>query len=318
MNNVALVIIYNHNYEKNIERIEKIYVDRFDNIYHLMPFFRGKKNNVIPIYENSYYFQGFVTQFYNQINYKKFDHYFFLADDLLLNPKINQNNYQDFFAINNYKSFIPSFIDLSQKTYWTHIKKALNWNINKPGLEIQGFLPDFEIAKKLLSQNEINYLPINWRQLSYGKISIFESKNLIRITKRTIGYLVFKAKFIINIIYLLITRKINKLYLKYPMVGSYSDIFIVDSKSISKFSEYCGLFACTELFVEIAIPTSLVLSKAEISQELDTELCGGAIWDSDEINLILKQANYNLSSLMTNFPEDKLYLHPIKLSLLKE
>ena len=48
MNRVALIIIYNHQYNKNIDILERIYNGRFSNIYHLVPFYNGEKQNVIP------------------------------------------------------------------------------------------------------------------------------------------------------------------------------------------------------------------------------------------------------------------------------
>lgn len=40
---VALIVIYNHKFGKNIEKIERIYSKQFNNIYHLMPFCTGSK-----------------------------------------------------------------------------------------------------------------------------------------------------------------------------------------------------------------------------------------------------------------------------------
>ena len=58
---VALIIIYNHQYNKNIDVLERIYKDRFHDIYHLVPFYRGDRKNVIPVYESSHYFQGYIS-----------------------------------------------------------------------------------------------------------------------------------------------------------------------------------------------------------------------------------------------------------------
>ena len=62
MTKVALIIIYNHQYIKNIEITERIYNGKFSNIYHLVPFYHGVRSNVIPVYDNSHYFQGYVAQ----------------------------------------------------------------------------------------------------------------------------------------------------------------------------------------------------------------------------------------------------------------
>lgn len=77
MSEVALIVIYNHQYNKNIDSVEKIYKGRFSNIYHLMPFYEGDKANVIPVCENSFYFQGYISQGYNTFFKEKYAHYFF-------------------------------------------------------------------------------------------------------------------------------------------------------------------------------------------------------------------------------------------------
>jgi len=89
MNKVALIIIYNHQYNKNIDILERIYNGRFSNIYHLVPFYNGEKQNVIPVYDSSYYFQGYVAQGFKSYFKEEFTHYFFVADDLILNTKKN-------------------------------------------------------------------------------------------------------------------------------------------------------------------------------------------------------------------------------------
>ena len=113
MNKVALVIIYNHKYNKNIEILERIYKDRFSNIYHLVPFYNGDNPNVIPVYENSWYFQGYISQGFKSYFKEEYTHYFFVADDLILNPKINENNYAEHLKLNSNTCFIPYLFNLN-------------------------------------------------------------------------------------------------------------------------------------------------------------------------------------------------------------
>ena len=110
------------------------------------------------------------------------------------------------------------------------------------------------------------------------------------------------------------------------MIGGYSDIFLISSNTIKEFCHYCGVFAATKLFVEIALPTSIVLTAQEIITEKDIDFAGKALWpdgwvrmggnferaynDFDEI----EKFNYNLKDLLTNFPKNYLYIHPVKLS----
>ena len=96
-------------------------------------------------------------------------------------------------------------------------------------------------------------------------------------------------------------------------MGSYSDIFVISSNTIKQFSHYCGVFASTRLFVEVAVPTSLVLSADEIVTENDLKLQGEALWTKEQYEILDKYEG-NLESLLNDFPEKLLYLHPIKLS----
>ena len=92
MDKIALLIIYNHRYDKNIEPLEQIYAGRFSYIYHIVPFYDGQKENVIPVYESSFYFEGYIAQCFQHLKDKGFTHYFFVADDLMLNPLITEQN----------------------------------------------------------------------------------------------------------------------------------------------------------------------------------------------------------------------------------
>ena len=112
MSKVALVVIYNHQYNKNIAVIEKLYENRFSEMYHLVPFYEGNNPNVIPVYVNSFYFQGYISQGLSSFFNKKYEHYFFIGDDLILNPLINENNYKQHMKLDSSTSFIPNLSSL--------------------------------------------------------------------------------------------------------------------------------------------------------------------------------------------------------------
>lgn len=101
--------------------------------------------------------------------------------------------------------------------------------------------------------------------------------------------------------------------LSYPIVGSYSDVFVVSSESIKLFCHYCGVFAATKLFVEVALPTSLVLSAKEIVTENNLKFQGKALWTKEQYKELDKYDS-SLKKLLGEFPSNYLYLHPIKLS----
>jgi hypothetical protein len=301
--NVALIVIYNHRYDKNIKLIERLYKNRFSNIYHLVPFYTGDQKNVIPVYENSKYFQGYVAQGLNHFYNERFTHYFFVADDMILHPDMNENNYSEYFNLDEKKSFIPDFFSIYKSGwFWPHTKDAIFFRTSKEGLEVEKELPDaVEAEKRLLKTGAISCPlcqeePLKWKHL-YPKLNrnMFYKKNRDPFL-HWINDSIHKKRYTLN----------------YPLVGSYSDIFIVPTQTIKTFGHYCGVFAALELFVEIALPTSLALSSEEIVTEKDLPVKGKPLWKPEIYEYLLPYQN-NLELLMKNFPE-VLYIHPVKFS----
>lgn len=301
MSEVVLIIIYNHQFIKNIEVLEQIYKDRFSNIFHLVPFYTGEKKNVIPVYECSFYFQGYVSQGLKSYFKEEYKHYFFVADDLILNPIINERTYGQYLKLNANTCFIPQIIPLHEvKNLWPRVRDAFQWNINFPGVEVKNQLPDYTTALQLFAKFGLEINPLNYIQIYKGQ----EFPRWFNI-KKIFHYFLWKRRQFKN--------RNKEFHLSYPFVGSYSDIFVISSKTIKQFSHYCGVFAATRLFVEVAAPTSLVLSAEEIVTENDLKLQGQALWTKEQYKILDKYEG-NLESLLNDFPEKLLYLHPIKLS----
>jgi hypothetical protein len=302
---VALIIIYNHQYNKNIDTIEKIYKNRFSDIYHLVPFYNGEKENVISVYENSYYFQGYVSQGLHGYFKEKYSHYFFIADDLILNPKINEDNYLNIFNLGTNTSFISELITLHKReTYWLRVGEAYRWNIKSDGVEVSNMLPDYKEAIDKFSKFELTIKPLGFTQIyrtPHSWLRFLYNRHFLERFRFFCKYLFFD-------------KLLKKSYsLSYPLVGSYSDIFIISGRSIKEFCHYCGIFAATRLHVEVALPTSVILSSDEIITEKDLELQGKALWTNDDYQELQKYEN-TLTKLMSDFPSKYIYLHPIKLS----
>ena len=299
---VALIIIYNHRYDRNVEIVEGIYRPRFSHIFHLMPFYDGDKENVIPVYDNSIYFQGYVAQGFRHFFHKDYAHYFFIADDMILNPVINEKNYTEWFALEEDTCFITSLNDVPASKYWSHYRSAVHFNpfynkaFNTRGVEISGILPAKEEALKKMEAWGIKNTPVLFKNV-YG--NFFEKwKYKMKLLMEDI--------FVQHVFY---PKKVN-----YPVTYSYADLFIISQSSIARFSQYCGIFSATHLFVELAIPTAIALSAEKISVEKSIRLQGKALWTSDDLQIISDTYRKDLSLLLKDFPATYIYLHPIKLS----
>ncbi len=278
VNQVALIIIYNHRYDTNIDILEKLYKNRFTDIFHLMPFYDGDKPNVISVYENSYYFQGYIAQGLRSYFNENYEYYFFIADDLILNPIINEKNYKEIFKLDTETSFIPH-LDYPNNGFWYWNKSVIEYRMEVDGIEFKGLLPDYYEALK-----KMEYFNIKNEYVDAENIYLDERKN-----------------------------SGEKYKLHYPVARGYSDITIVSKYSIKKFCHFCGIFAASHLFVECALPTSLILTCKKIICERDLLLQGRALWTKDDYE-ILEKYQQNLKKLLNDFPQNYLYLHPIKLS----
>lgn len=304
MSTLALVIIYNHQYNKNIEILEDIYGNRFSNIYHLVPFYNGEKDNVIPVYDSSFYFQGYVAQGFKSFFRETFDHYLFIADDLLLNPIISEDNYTEYLHLKQETCFIPGFINLHDtKEWWQRVGEAFRYSISVPGVEAKGQLPDYDIALQAFTKFGLEIGPLSFGQIWKTPVSIRDWGRIF-IRNKDFNY-IFRR--------IADTFRKEEYSLSYPLVGSYSDIFVVSSDAIKQFCHYCGVFSATKLFAEIALPTSLVLSAKDIVTEEGLKVRGKSMWTKEDY-LVLEKYENRLRQLLEDFPEDYLYLHPIKLS----
>ncbi len=324
---VCLVVIYNHRYIANVEKLENLYRGRFSHIYHLMPFYQGGRENVIPVYESSGYFQGHIAQGYSQYFAEKHRHYLFIADDLVLNPMINEGNYAEYFGLGGgrVKSFIPECGFLHEAASWGNTHRAFGWG---EGLQMKGLFPTRD---KILKRFEnlglaIKPIPAYFAIAPRLRIELLGRENITDIRK-TLGHVergwrgsAFRGK--VKVIARLI-RKFRAWYLiprdvvpRVPLVFGYSDICIVSSKHIRQFAHYCGIFASGNLFVEIALPTSLMMcaEPGEIITQGDISSWGKAMWESEEQRRLAEQYGMQLGKLLANWPEGTLYIHPVKLS----
>jgi hypothetical protein len=294
--NIALVIVFNHRYEQNIEKLEGIYAGRFQHIYYLVPFYDGDHPRVIPVYENSYYYQGYIAQGFRSYFEEKYSHYFFVADDLVLNPVINERNLMEHFSLKDDACFIEELLGLHLLNNTFNTRYAYAFNISRAwGLEAVNQIPSYAEALQHFKRFELEIKPLGYNQ-AFGRQGYF--KKFKRLAKQLAGG----------------EKTLKRDYhLSYPLVNAFSDLIILSRKSIKQFAHYCGVFAAAELFVELAIPTSLIFSAESISTAKDLKLHGKYLKTETELKE-LDRFNLSLADLTRNFPEGYLYLHPVKLS----
>lgn len=291
---IALLIIYNHRFDKNIPRLEALYKGKFSYVYHIMPFYDGSVSNVITVYDSSFYFESYIAQAYQMIKNEGFTHYFFVADDMILNPLINENNLFDFTGINEESSWINDLRD-----YTTHPHSLpVCIPFKKKGIEVERILPSYDDACRAFDRKSLNFFPSQ----SYAIYDLFSS-----FFKRWGSFCLKDLHYIFN-------RKKADFY---PGVWGYSDILLVPSIYMPKFSQYCGAFAGLNIFVEHAIPLALLLSSEKLMTQKDinlktiTQLYGLGENGQKEFEDFY---SFDLNKLQSEYPDNTFFIHPIKLS----
>ncbi|HUH73646.1 MAG TPA: hypothetical protein VLZ75_04500 [Chitinophagales bacterium] len=300
---VCLVVIYNHRYEKNITPLNKYYKDRFDDIFHVIPFYQSDDDKVITVYENSHQFNGYIAQAFKSFYHDEFTHYVFAGDDLILHPDVNQNNIIEGLGLTQNSSYIKKLHPLSDVSIpWYHIPKVLYRFVSHQGVETEHELPNKEEAEGKALKNNITQKKMSLKSFLKHVFVFKTPMTFFRTVLYTMGYMYVK-------------RFKNLLELPYPFVAGYSDFFIVSKSSVRDFCHYCGVFAGMNIFVEVAIPTALMLSSTDIKFE-NKKFRGVEIWNPNKVNELMQNNKASIKELFKNHP-DKLYFHPVKLSTWK-
>lgn len=295
---VAILVVFNHRFDQNLDRLRAIYRDRFSDVFFLVPFYDGSDEDVIPVYSTSYTFQSFFTYAYEKIKSLNFDYWFIVADDMIINPKINEDNFETVFNITPSDNFIPILTRLDESTDWYHAHNAASFRLDVPYVNIKNCLPEKSVTEKKLL--EYNVAP---RPLSAEKI--FKRYETVEQKAAAFGLPYLRY----------IKGRNNDVSLDYPLCRGYSDIFIVGGANVSQFVMLCGAFASAGLFVETAVPTSLLLSATgRVVLQKEISLRGAAIWGDVDIKEFETKFDSSLEKLINEFDRNRLFYHPVKLS----
>ena len=294
MNKIALFLLYNHNYTKNIERTEELYKGKFSFVFHLIPFYTGDRDNVIPVYESSIQFQSYIAQAYQKVKHMGFTHYFVVADDMILNPMLNENNLFEMTGISEDAAYITDVRDCKSNKY----EVPLFVKISSWGTEVMNLLPSKEDAVRTLTDRGLAVMPSKRYTIMYLIHHLFKGDR--KKVHHAFYYLLRKDRPFI-----------------YPALWSYSDILMVPSMNMEKFATYCGCLAALNIFVEQAIPIALFLSSEkivlgnQINLKQITQLYVLGEHGQKEFE---EKYQFSLSKLVEDYPKDLFFVHPIKLS----
>src|SRR4051794_32900822 len=89
----TLVILFNHPFPKNIDKLRSIYGARFPDMLFLMPIVEVDDPSVITVFRGGYNFHGHIADAVDRIAARDSDLYLFCQDDLLLNPDLTPSTF---------------------------------------------------------------------------------------------------------------------------------------------------------------------------------------------------------------------------------
>lgn len=302
MSKTGLVIIFNHPYAKNLEKLRFIYGKRFSVLRFLMPFYDGNEPDVIPVFEAGDYFHGFFHQAQDLLLGLDCDGFLFIGDDLIIHPGIDETNAEQYLHVENSDVGIceTEMINREDGFSWIHARSAttpfvmntINW---------RDVLPLYEEAMERFATYFGRPYPEIFDDVFFkGRLTDETDDAWKHWLQR---FFEWNGK----------TFDIH-----YPMAFGYSDILYIRKSSYKRISWLCAVLAPMRVFVEIAIPTTIILTTPKdrvtlFSDYYSQDACH-TLWDHEEKEKIETDYGRSWNNLVSNWPDEWFFVHPVKLS----
>jgi hypothetical protein len=301
----CLVVLFNHAYPDNIPALRRIYGGRFSRIVFLLPNRRVPDPACFTAYRGSYTFQGLVADAREFLLAQGADVYVFAADDLILNPALTEDTVAGSLRLGEQDGFVPEFKFLAGRRHgadgrpgpespgrdWPWTRRVLSrFDPRHPmlGSGVEGYLaelPDRETAIRAFRQ--------------YGEPLL--SVEIPPLPRRGLRRLLSGLD------------RPSAHELPLPLAYGISDLFAVRRSRLDRLAHYLGILASLDLFVEVAVPTALILAAERV---VTADEAGWQFsWSPSSWNSI-EHTFRSLLELETRYPASQLFVHPVKLSKL--
>lgn len=289
---VCLVFLFNHAYPANIEKLRGIYGNRFSKMLFLLPNTHVAGDPAcFTGYRGSFSHQGLIADARAFLMAQDADVFVFAGDDALLNPKVNETNVVEVLGLGENDGFVATLDFLAGQRRcdkddtgprpepapeWVWTRRVASRLVSSDrlfGSGAEGFsreLPDLDTAMAKFER--------------YGTPSL----DLVFPTEPAPG--------------LPLAHK-----LPFPMAFGFSDVFAIRRERLERFTHYLGIFAALDLFVEVAVPTALILATESIVTAAEIER---PFYWGYELGTPLG----SVRDLETWYPSKQLFVHPVKLS----
>lgn len=97
----------NHPFPRNLPLLRRIYAGRFSAVRFLIPFERSDDPDVITVYRGSYVHAAYLADARAELEKIDCDYYVVVHDDVLLNPRLSEESFSDFFELGPDEGFLP-------------------------------------------------------------------------------------------------------------------------------------------------------------------------------------------------------------------
>lgn len=265
----------------------------------MSPFYDGDDPDVIPVYESSFQFQGFFIQAYKRLMETSCQYFLMVADDMIINPAYNESNILTYLGMENKKAGIDYSLPFNRTGgfAWSHGRYSSRPFFSRAS-EWRTSLPTYEEALNLFADFWGEKYAEKYGKNFYAAM-IGESEEEFQKEKEDF----------------LLRNKGEDI--PYPMARGYSDILCIRRDVAQILFHRMGIFSAMNLFAELAIPTSIVLTVPRNEVSFFSGLPDRSrkvMWDKEEISEFAAACKSNYKNLTEIWERSWMYAHPVKLS----
>lgn len=244
---------------------------------------------------------GVLIQAYDKLLAQgKAEYYFFVSDDLILSPEINESNILYVLKMKNHSVFINDIQPLNSKSTfnWPHAKFS-SVPFLKKRTQWKGSIPEYGLALELFrdffAQNYKEEYENDFFGVAVQQDNLYLENEEIRD---------------------FIQKNGDSLRIPYPMAYGYSDIFMIEAKKLFAIARLCGVFSAMNMFAEISLPTAIALSvsRQEVIILEETGYKARCAWTDEERMFLEKEYQNRMDTLFEKWEDGILFVHPVKLS----